>query len=68
MREGREQRDVVADGVLTGYAEAQVAAGVWRRRGGGRSRPWDPERPGLTGAALEAAVDSLALRFPEQVH
>lgn len=38
------------------------------------TRPWytrDPEKPevqGLTGAALEAAIDALALQFPDQVN
>ncbi len=69
MAEARHDRDVVADGVSVGYGEAQVSAGVWKRRGGVRTRPWASEsaRPGLTGEALEKAVDMLALRFPGHV-
>lgn len=63
----RDQRDAIADGVKVGYGEAQVSAKAWTGRIG--RRPWSTEarRPGLTGAALEAAVDALALRFPNEV-
>lgn len=67
MTEAREQRDATADGVKAGYSEAQVSASVWKSRGGS-ARPWSTEAtPGLSGAALENAVDALALRFPNEV-
>ena len=66
MQEERDRRDVVADGVFRGYSEAMVSAKAWKGRMG--HRPWREAPKGLTGAALEAAVDALSLRFPEQVH
>lgn len=46
--------------------DVYVALKQLRRRGGGR-RPGHPEG-GLTGPALDTALDRMALRFPDRVN
>jgi hypothetical protein len=60
MIEARSSREAIADGVMTGYAEAMVAAGAWR----GRMRRGWREPVAITPAQAEAVFDRIARRYP----
>lgn len=66
MGEARAHREAVADGVLIGYSEAQVGAGVWRGRPSRFWRKPGVERP-VTPEQAEAAFDRIAVMYPRAV-
>lgn len=64
MDDARAQREAIADGVRTGYAEAMVSARVWS---GKVHRAWRPVEP-ITPEQAERTFDRIALMFPRAVH